>query len=98
MLLAVLNISDNTLYMCIAQVGLKRDVTPQATEPPPTAHDEQAKPAEGEEPVAMRTNTSGDIEAGNCLVGGMTLGKGRHSACMVMVLRFVHSITHTMYQ
>ena len=46
------------------QVGLKRDVTPQATEPPPTAHDEQTKATEGEEPVAVRTNTNGDIEAG----------------------------------
>ena len=40
-------------------------MTPQATEPPPTtAHDEQTKTAEGEEPVAMRTNASGDIETG----------------------------------
>ena len=56
------------MYVCIAQlqVGLKQDVTPQAAEPPPTAHDEQTKPVEAEEPVAMRTNTSGDIEAGNC--------------------------------
>ena len=47
------------------QVGLKRDVTPQAAEPSPaTPHDDQGKPTEGEEPVAMRTNTSGDIETG----------------------------------
>ena len=52
------------IIMCNAQVGLKRDVTPQATEPPPTAHDEQAKAAEGEEPVAIRTTTNGDIETG----------------------------------
>lgn len=57
---------ESLLWNCHAtQVGLKRDVTPQAAEPPPTtAHDEQVKTAEGEEPVAMRTNTSGDIEMG----------------------------------
>ena len=53
------------IIVCTVQVGLKRDVTPQAAEPSPaTPHDDQGKPTEGEEPVAMRTNTSGDIETG----------------------------------
>ena len=59
-------------------------MTPQATEAPPTAHDEQTKAAEGEEPVAKRTNTNGDIEAGLVVFCWV---RGRH--CLVMVLKNV---------
>ena len=68
--------------MYITQVGLKRDVTPQAAELLPTARDEQAKATEGEEPVAMRTTTNGDIEAGRWWFICMKLGKGRHQPMM----------------
>ena len=59
------------IYILYTQVGLKRDVTPQAADQPPTAaaHDEQMKlTAEREERVAMRTNTIGDNEPGIFLI------------------------------
>ena len=51
------------MYMYIVQVGLQLEVASQS-EPQPTGQEEQAEVAEGEEPVATRPSTNGDIEAG----------------------------------
>ena len=58
-------------------------MTPQAAEAPPTGHDGLTKGAEGEEPVAIRTTTSGGIEVGKEFARGYrsnrrNLVRGRH--------------------